>query len=120
MTSLGDLTADARTLLRSLPALVGSPPPFDPANAPDTPAELYMIWLRLAIAAGVKEPHVMVLSTVDDQGIPDARTLILKDVDESGFAFASSAISIKGRQLSGSPVAALTSYWPVLGRQVRL
>ena len=95
MTSLGDLTVDARTLLRSLPALVGSPPPFDPDHAPDTPAELYMIWLRLAIAAGVKEPHAMVLSTVDAEGLPDARTLILKDVDESGWAFASSATSFE-------------------------
>lgn len=120
MASLSELIADARTVLRSLPALVGTPPPFDPEQAPETPAELYMIWLRLAIAAGVKEPHAMVLSTADAQGMPDARTLILKDVDETGWAFASSATSVKGHQLSHSPVAALTSYWPVLGRQVRL
>jgi pyridoxamine 5'-phosphate oxidase len=120
MTTLGGGGASIRDLLRHLPSLIGSPPPFDPDHAPETPWQLYLVWLRLAIAAGVNEPHAMVLSTVGADGLPDARTLILKDVDELGWAFASSARSVKGRQLALSPVAALTSYWPVLGRQVRL
>ena len=120
MTSLGGAASSTRMLLRNLPTLNGTPPPFDPERTSDEPWQLYLVWLRLAIAAGVNEPHAMVLSTVDAGGRPDARTLILKDVDERGWAFASSARSVKGQQLTASPVAALTSYWPVLGRQVRL
>ena len=62
----------------------------------------------------------MVLSTVDPHGRPDARALILKDVDERGWWFASSADSPKGIQLAKHASAALTFYWPTLGRQVRV
>ena len=62
----------------------------------------------------------MTLSTVGDDGSPDARVLILKDLDEQGWHFATSAASPKGVQLSHHPEAALTFYWPKVGRQVRI
>jgi len=62
----------------------------------------------------------MTLSTSDLTGAPDARTLILKDLDEQGWWFATSAASIKGSQLATHPVAALTFYWPQVARQVRV
>ena len=109
-----------RRLLRSLPVFSGALPAFDPDEAPADPLPLFTSWLSAAIEAGVPEPHAMTLSTVDDQGRPDARVLILKDVDERGWAFASSAASRKGEQLSATPAAALTAHWPLLGRQVRV
>ena len=62
----------------------------------------------------------MTLSTVGEDGVPDARLLILKGVDARGFAFASTASSRKGRQLAAHPEAALTFWWQPLLRSVRL
>jgi pyridoxamine 5'-phosphate oxidase len=59
------------------------------------------------------------LAAVDDQGIPDARTLILKAVDTKGWAFAGAASSQKGRQLGEHPSAALNLWWQPLVRAVR-
>lgn len=109
-----------RQRLRSLPVFAGPLLTFDVEEAPDDPVELFTIWLTAAIDAGVAEPHAMTLSTVDADGDPDARVLLLKDVDERGWSFASSRASRKGRQLAAAPAAALSVYWPALGRQVRL
>ncbi len=62
----------------------------------------------------------MTLSTTDESGRPDARVLLLKNIDERGFHFAATAASAKGHQLAQNPDVALTFYWPQLGRQVRL
>jgi pyridoxamine 5'-phosphate oxidase len=106
--------------IRQLPALAGPLPEFDPTAAPADPDELFADWLTSAIAAGVREPHAMTLSTVDSTGRPDARVLILKDLTAGAWRFASGADSAKGRQLATTPHAALTFYWPTLGRQVRV
>lgn len=107
-------------LLRSLKSLSGPFPSFDTNLLPDSPGDLFLQWLKLAIEQGVKEPHAMTLSTVDANGYPDARVLILKNVDNDTFYFASSFESRKGQQLKRNPQAALTFYWPTLGRQIRL
>jgi pyridoxamine 5'-phosphate oxidase len=109
-----------RALLRGLPVLKGLPPVFDADEPVPDPLDLFADWLRTAIAADVLEPHAMTLSSVDETGTPDARVLILKDVDESGFYFASSANSPKGQQLDAEAGAALTFYWPLLARQIRV
>lgn len=62
----------------------------------------------------------MTLSTVDEGGAPDARVLVLKDVDERGWAFASTTSSVKGDQLRACPQAALTFWWQPLVRSVRV
>ena len=106
--------------LRLLKSLAGPFPAFDTDLAPDEPRELFSDWLRDAIEAGVKEPHAMVLSTIDENGTPDARVLILKNLDHRGWHFATTGNGPKGRQIALNPSVALTFYWPVLGRQVRL
>ncbi len=111
---------DARGLLRSLSSLAGPFPHFDTSASAPTPQIQFLAWLDQAIAAGVQEAHAMTLSTVDDNGNPDARVLILKDLDEQGWHFATSAASPKGMQLSRHPEVALTFYWPKVGRQVRI
>lgn len=109
-----------RRRLRELPSLAGPLWPFDPGRAPPEPQTLFLDWLSFAIDAGLREPHAMTLSTVDADGCPDARVLILKDVDAAGWCFAADAGSPKGRQLAANPNVALTFYWPRLGRQVRV
>ena len=111
---------DLRATLRALPVLAGSAPEFVPDQAPDDPISLFAEWLETAVRQGVPEPHAMTLSTVDDTGQPDARVLILKDVDADGWHFAVTAASAKGAQLAANPVAALTFYWPAQVRQIRI
>ena len=108
-----------RSQLRALPALTGDAPPTDFAALPAEPLELFTTWLQHAVATDVAEPHAMTLSTVGD-GAPDARVLVLKDVDTRGWAFASTKSSSKGQQLAQQPDGALTFWWQPLVRSVRL
>ena len=111
---------DLASRLRSIRVFDGKLPTVDVDRLPDHPTALFTEWLTAAIEAGVAEPHVMILSTVDGAGHPDARALILKDVDDEGWWFASSSAGPKGAQLANNPWAALTCYWPGIGRQVRV
>jgi pyridoxamine 5'-phosphate oxidase len=109
-----------RQQLRALPDFPDVLPGFDPASAPADPAELFRQWLDEALAAGERQPHACSLATVDGQGQPSSRMLILKNIDDDGWHFATSRTSRKGRELRGNPRAALNFYWPSLGRQVRV
>jgi pyridoxamine 5'-phosphate oxidase len=110
-----------RALLRSLPSLVGEPRPFDPAQHPATPQELFVDWFRDAREAGVPEPHAMTLSTIGSDGIPDSRMLVLKDLTLDGaWCFAGGRDSTKGQQLAQHPAAALVFYWREQVRSVRI
>ena len=62
----------------------------------------------------------MTLATVDEDGRPHCRVLLLKGLDERGFTFFSNYDSAKGRQLAARPFAAMTFFWPSLERQVRI
>ncbi|MDJ0105929.1 pyridoxamine 5'-phosphate oxidase family protein, partial [Rhodococcus erythropolis] len=110
---------DVRTWIRGIPALTGTPPPA-PEHFPEKPGELFLDWLRAAVAFGVVEPHVCALATVDSDGMPDSRFLILKDVTEGGFWFSGSAASPKGIELKENPRASLAFYWRETGQQVRI
>ena len=109
-----------RDLLRGLPVFDRPLPAFDTESAPDEPSALFLSWLHEAIEAGVSEPHAMTLATVDAEGRPDARVLILKDVDADGWQFATATTSAKGTQLASRPHAALSFHWREQGRQVRV
>ncbi|KAE8381308.1 hypothetical protein BDV26DRAFT_278882 [Aspergillus bertholletiae] len=111
---------DIRTQLRSLPVLEGPFAAVDFDTFPSTPQDAFRRWLDEAIEAGVKEPHAMTLATVDEHGYPDARVLILKNIDDRGWHFAVKADSPKAQQLETNGYAALTFYWPQVGRQIRL
>jgi len=106
--------------LRSLPSLTGTPPVPDADPLPDLPEELFERWIRQAVDAGVAEAHGATLATVDADGIPDARTLILKDLGPEGWAFAGPRASAKAAQLAVHPAAALTFWWPAVLRSVRV
>ncbi|MCL6734933.1 pyridoxine/pyridoxamine 5'-phosphate oxidase [Streptomyces neyagawaensis] len=95
-------------------------PGLDPAAAPAAPVPLFTTWFADAVAAGQPEPHTMSLATADEEGNPDVRTVMLHDVDDHGWHFATHSGSRKGRHLAARPYAALGFYWPVRGRQVRV
>jgi pyridoxamine 5'-phosphate oxidase len=111
---------DLGARLRSLKVFEGQLPDFDVSRAPEHPADLFLEWLLLAIEAGVSEPHAMTLATVDEQGRPSSRVLILKGLGDGRWEFASSRLSRKGRELQASSWAALSFYWREQGRQVRV
>lgn len=109
-----------RSELRQLKSLAGPFPDFDPEAVPACPEALFAAWLSDAIAAGIPEPHAMALSTVDVRGAPDTRMLILKGLDERGWAFATSSQGPKAQHIATNRQVALTFYWRELGRQVRI
>lgn len=107
-------------ILRQLPSLKGPLPDQDINGLPSDPHVAFRLWLEEAISSGIREPHAMTLSTVDADGQPDARVLILKNVDERGWHFAIKSDSPKGRQIKHNAKVALTFYWSALGRQIRI
>ncbi|MEK3857402.1 pyridoxine/pyridoxamine 5'-phosphate oxidase [Cytobacillus sp. FSL H8-0458] len=109
-----------RDLIRQSKTLTGPFPEFPINEAPGLPHELFLEWFQTAIDHAIPEPHSVALSTIDENGAPDARVLIIKDVDQDGWYFASSSLSKKGKQIEFNPNVALTFYWPGVGRQVRI
>jgi pyridoxamine 5'-phosphate oxidase len=90
------------------------------SNAAGDPVEQFGRWLADAQAANVPEPNAMVLATVDPDGAPAARVMLLKEFDARGFTFFTNYESRKGRALAANPRAALCFFWHALERQVRV
>jgi pyridoxamine 5'-phosphate oxidase len=86
----------------------------------DDPIEQWLRWHAEAVDAGVVEPNAMSLATVDDQGMPDARYVLVRGADARGLAFYTNYNSAKSRHLDARPVAAGTFGWLDLHRQVRV
>jgi len=84
------------------------------------PVEQFKCWFADIANTDVSDPTAMVLSTVDEHGLPDSRVVLLKGLDEQGFIFYSNYDSSKAIQLQHNPYAALNFYWPSLTRQVRI
>ena len=91
---------------------------LDEAGADPDPLVQFEAWLAGAVEAGIPEPNAMVLSTVGVDGMPSARTVLLKGLDAHGFAFFTNRRSRKGAELAARPAAALVFPWIVIGRQV--
>jgi pyridoxamine 5'-phosphate oxidase len=77
-------------------------------------------WYRLAEESGVPQPDAMTLATSTPDGIPSARMVLLKGVDDGGFVFFTNYESRKAHELSENPRAALILYWSAIRRQVRI
>ena len=84
------------------------------------PISLFVEWLSEAKRHEPNDPNAMALSTVDADGAPDSRMVLLKDVDGRGFTFYSNRESAKGGELAATPRAALLFHWKSLRRQVRV
>ncbi len=82
------------------------------------PITQFHVWMDAAVAANVLEPTAMSLATVGNDGRPRVRTVLLKGLDERGFAFYTNLESRKGQQLAEQPVASLLFNWLALERQI--
>ena len=83
------------------------------------PIALFHEWLQEAVDSGMNEPTAMTVATVDNNG-PDARMLLLKEIDERGFVFYTNLESAKARALRSDPRVALCFYWNPIQKQVRV
>jgi pyridoxamine 5'-phosphate oxidase len=93
-----------------------APPPL----AAKDPIALFEEWLSEALQREPNDAHAMTLATVDANGLPDARMVLLKGVDARGFVFFTHITSAKGQQLAANPSAALVFHWKSLRRSVRV
>ena len=86
----------------------------------DEPLRLFAAWFAEATRSEPSDPGAMTLATVDGDGLPNARMVLMKGFDEQGFVFYTNTDSQKGRELDASPKGALVFHWKSLSRQVRL
>lgn len=94
-------------------------PPFTEADLTADPLDLLAAWYELA-EREVPLTEAVCLATVDEEGMPDARMVLLKGFGPDGFRFFTNRGSAKGGQLASHPAAALVIYWRELDRQVRV
>ena len=90
------------------------------AAAEADPIELFVAWFEAAKESGILLPDAVTLATVTPEGSPNARMVLLKQVDADGFVFFTNYGSDKARDLDATPHAALCFHWSVLQRQVRV
>jgi pyridoxamine 5'-phosphate oxidase len=105
-------------------------PTSAPDNAPDfsaaeDPFLLFATWMKEAEQSEPNDPNAMALATVDASGMPNVRTVLLKDIDaphiaDRGFVFYTNFESAKGHELLANPKAALLFHWKSLERQIRI
>jgi pyridoxamine 5'-phosphate oxidase len=93
---------------------------LDESEVAADPCRQFERWFAEAVGAQVVEPSAMTLATVDADGRPAARIVLLKMIDERGFTFFTNYESRKGRELAVNSAAALLFFWPDLERQVRV
>jgi len=89
-------------------------------TAADEPFGLFAVWFAEAVKSEPNDPNAMALATVDGDGLPDVRMVLLKGFDTAGFVFYSHIDSAKGRELASTPKAGLLFHWKSLRRQVRI
>jgi pyridoxamine 5'-phosphate oxidase len=86
----------------------------------ENPFALFAEWFAEANGSEPNDPNAMALATVDPDGLPDVRMVLMKGYDADGFVFYSHIASQKGRELTANPKAALLFHWKSLRRQVRI
>lgn len=109
------MTADYQSLRREYGAI-----PLNESDLQETPMASFKEWFALAIEEQPLDANAFVLATVDVTGAPDARVLLLKAIQDTGFTFFTCYQSPTGIQLAAHPQAQATFFWPALSRQVRL
>jgi pyridoxamine 5'-phosphate oxidase len=93
---------------------------LDAASADRDPLRQFEKWFGEALNAEVLEPNAMHLATVNAEGKPSGRTVLLKGLENKQFIFFTNYQSKKGKELEINPACALTFFWPELERQVRI
>ena len=93
---------------------------LDIGDVDSSPLVQWQQWYDQAVQTGCVEPHAFVLSTVDGEGWPQSRYLLVRGADERGFSFFTNYESAKSAQMSADPRAAMLFTWLQLHRQVRV
>lgn len=88
--------------------------------AGDNPFEIARAWLAEATHTEINDPNAMALATVDAQGVPDVRIVLLKEIEDDGFVFYTNYESAKAQQMDVNPHAAVVLHWKTLRRQIRI
>lgn len=89
-------------------------------DVPDDPMELLLSWYRDAVKASEPDANAMSLATLDLDGYPVSRIVLMRDASASGITFFTNYQSAKGRQLEALPKAEVQFFWKLLERQVRV
>jgi pyridoxamine 5'-phosphate oxidase len=89
-------------------------------TAAEEPFALFAEWFAEACKSEPSDPNAMALASVDANGMPDVRMVLMKGFDAEGFVFYSHSASAKGLQLAANPKAGLLFHWKTLRRQVRI
>jgi pyridoxamine 5'-phosphate oxidase len=92
---------------------------LDRSDLDDDPVRQWHHWYDDAVEAGLAEPNAMTVSTIDGDGLPDSRLVLVREVTDTGLTFFGNYESAKGRQLAEQPRAAVVFPWIGLHRQVR-
>ncbi len=93
---------------------------LDEGDLDPSPFRQFERWFRQAMDAQVHETNAMTLATASRAGVPSARIVLLKGMDDDGFVFFTNYDSRKGAELTENPRAALVFYWAEITRQVRV
>lgn len=93
---------------------------LDETDVAADPIDQFTRWFEEALKAEVNEPNAMSVATVDEDGRPTSRIVLVKQFDARGFTWYTNYDSQKGRQLASNPCAALLFFWSELERQVRI
>lgn len=86
----------------------------------ENPFKIAQRWLDEAALTESHDPNAMALATVDGQGMPDVRVVLLKAIEDDGFVFFTNYSSQKGQQIAGSGMAAFNIHWKSMARQIRV
>ncbi len=88
--------------------------------AGDDPFAIARAWLKEAERSEANDPNAIALSTVDADGLPNARMVLLKEIESDAFVFYTNYGSVKAREIEGSGKAAFVMHWKSLRRQIRV
>ena len=89
-------------------------------KTPDDPFERFREVFEEAVATGIRDPNAMIVSSVDGEGRPSSRAILLKEFDARGFVFYTNLESRKGREILANPHVCLNFFWRETGKQVRI
>lgn len=88
--------------------------------AGDNPFEIARTWLKDAEGAEINDPNAIALSTVDGDGMPNVRMVLLKEIEDDAFVFYTNYDSQKGQEIQSAGKAAFVMHWKSLRRQIRV
>lgn len=94
--------------------------PLEEQSVNDNPFLQFSVWFEEAVNAQILDPYAMLISTVDEIGLPHSRVVYLRSISDEGMVFYTNYNSQKGKNISASNKIAITFFWVELERQIRI